>query len=135
MAGSHGSVNLALMRRNVLALGLDPTFADFTQMPGLTPESIKAYIDSELERLRELGYAVESCLVDTGVTAESVAARVLASHDFDCVLIGAGLRAPAHLLLFEKLMNVVHAWAPGAKICFNTKPADTVDAVRRWLPA
>ena len=122
------------MRRSVLALGLDPKFADFTQMPGLTPEAISAYIDSQLERLRELGYDVVSCLTDAGATAESVAARVLATQDFNCVVMGAGLRAPAHFLLFEKLINVVHAWAPGAKICFNTSPADTVEAVRRWLP-
>jgi len=37
------------------------------------------------------------------------------------------------LLLFEKLINVVHAQAPDAKICFNTTPADTSEAVRRWI--
>lgn len=63
------------MPKSVLALGLDPKFADFSQMPGLTPE---------------------------------------------------------HLLLFEKLLNLVHAQAPGAKICFNTKPTDTPEAVQRW---
>jgi hypothetical protein len=50
------------------------------------------------------------------------------------VVIGAGLRVPpAHLMLFEKLINLVHAGAPGARICFNTKPTDTVEAVQRWL--
>jgi hypothetical protein len=50
----------------VLALGLDPTFADFTSMPGLTSELVQAFIDSQLERVRALGYQVESCLVDSG---------------------------------------------------------------------
>jgi len=36
------------------------------------------------------------------------------------------------LLLFEKLINLVHEHAPGAKICFNTTPADTAEAVQRW---
>lgn len=32
---------------------------------------------------------------------------------FDCVLIGAGVRTlTVHFLLFEKLINVVHAHAP-----------------------
>jgi hypothetical protein len=48
-------------------------------------------------------------------------------------MIGAGLRAPTQLLLFEKLVNVVHARAPAASICFNTTPADTAKAVQRWV--
>src|SRR5947207_4782714 len=111
---------MAHMPKSVLALGLDPAFVDFSQMPGLTPDLVRAYIDAQLNRLRGLGYEVESCLVDTGETAEAVTARHLQSRSFDCVLIGAGLRAPPHLLLFEKLINLVHAQAPNAKICFNT---------------
>jgi hypothetical protein len=118
---------------SVLAIGLDPAFADFTQFPELTPDLIKAFIDSQLERLRGLGYEVDSCLVDLGDTAEAVVARHLHSREFDCVLIGAGLRAPPQLLLFEKLINRVRALAPGAKICFNTTPADTAEAVQRWI--
>src|SRR5262245_59468321 len=38
-----------------------------------------------------------------------------------------------HFLLFEKLINVIHEHAPQAKICFNTLPSDTADAVKRWL--
>ena len=56
------------MRKSVLALGLDPQFADFTKFPNLTPE--------------------------------------------------------AHL---------VHVMAPTARLCFNTNPADSVEAVRRWV--
>ena len=117
---------------SVLAIGLDPAFADFAAFPELTPDLIKAFIDSQLERLRGLGYEVDSCLVDLGDTAETVAKRHLRSREFDCVVIGAGLRAAPQLLLFEKLINLVHAHAPGAKICFNTTPADTAEAVRRW---
>jgi hypothetical protein len=117
----------------VLALGLDPALADMTEFPQLTPELIKAFIDAQLERLRKLGYDVVPCLVDTGKTAEAVTANHLEHRTFDCVVIGAGLRAPAHLLLFEKLINLVHASAPGAKICFNTSPVDTADAVQRWV--
>jgi hypothetical protein len=117
----------------VLALGLDPKFADLTSMPNLTPELVRAFIDSQIERIRTLGYEVDSCLVDSGQTAEDVLKESLRKREFDCVMIGAGLRAPEHLLLFERLLNLVHAEAPGAKICFNTTPADSAEAVQRWV--
>ena len=121
------------MPKSVLALGLDPAFADFTEFPHLTPALIMSFIDAQLERLRRLGYDVQSCLVDLGETAEAVTAKHLQSREFDCVMIGAGLRAPKQLLLFEKLLNLLHAQAPQAKICFNTTPADTAEAVQRWI--
>jgi hypothetical protein len=121
------------MSTNVLALGLDPELADYSQMPGITPALIRSYVDAQLERMRGLGYFVESCLVDAGETAEEVTKLQLDSRTFDCVLFGAGLRAPERLLLFEKLINIVHERAPLAKICFNTNPADSAEAVQRWV--
>jgi hypothetical protein len=117
----------------VLALGLDPRFADFASIPGLTPELVRNFIDAQLERIRALGHEVESCLVDSGNTAEAVLKGALAKPGYDCVLIGAGLRAPERLLQFEKLLNLIHVHAPGAKICFNTTPADSAEAVQRWM--
>jgi hypothetical protein len=35
------------------------------------------------------------------------------------------------LLLFEKIINLVHSLAPAASI--YTTPADTVKAVQRWI--
>jgi hypothetical protein len=35
----------------VLAIGLDPSFADFSAMPEITPELIRAYIDAEIVRV------------------------------------------------------------------------------------
>jgi hypothetical protein len=84
-------------------------------------------------RIRGLGYEVVSCLVDLGNTAEVVLRDQLRKRNFDCVMIGAGLRAPDQLLLFEKLLNIVHAEAPSAKICFNTTPTDSAEAVQRWV--
>jgi hypothetical protein len=115
----------------VLALGLDPAFVELPESPSLTPDLVRAFIEWQLERLRASGYDVISCLVDLGDTAEVVALESLKSRQFDCVVIGAGLRE--RLLLFEKLLNLVHAHAPGAKLCFNTNPEDTAEAVRRWV--
>jgi hypothetical protein len=50
-------------------------------------------------------------------------------------MIGAGLRTvPPYFLLFEKLMNVLHRHAPpSTKICFNSNPTDSAEAVKRWV--
>jgi hypothetical protein len=123
-----------MAKKSVLAIGIEPACADLTAFPQLTPELIRSYIASQIEQLRALGFDVVSCLIDLGETAEAVAATVLRAKRFDCVVIGAGLRQPApQLLLFEKIINLVHALAPGAKICFNTNPADTAAAVQRWI--
>lgn len=115
----------------VLALGLDPVFVDSKAMGGLNPAVVRAFIDSQLERVRASGYEVESCFVDLGETAEAVLTEQLRKRSFDCVLIGAGLRSPEQVMLFEKLLNRVHSLAPKAKICFNTTPVDSLEAVQR----
>jgi hypothetical protein len=86
------------------------------------------------QRLRDLGYEADLCLTDLGETAERVVEDKLRSKPYDCVLIGAGIRViPSSFLLFEKLINVVHTNAPRARLCFNTKPSDTAEAVMRWV--
>lgn len=122
------------MSKKVLAIGIDPVFVDFTTMPQFTLEMFQSYIDAQIERIRALGYDVTSCLIDLGDSAEVVTSKVLQSEKFDCVLIGAGLRQPGErLILFEKVLNLIHRLAPEASICFNTNPADSADAVRRWI--
>ena len=122
------------MPKKVLAIGIDPVFVDFTAMPQFTPAMFQSYIDAELDRLRAAGFDVVSCLIDLGDTADAVTTRALQAGDFDCVLIGAGLRQPGErLILFERIINLVHRLAPHACICFNTNPADSLDAVRRWI--
>jgi hypothetical protein len=124
--------------KSVLIIGFDPKLLDFSSPElaplNLTSEKIYAGIAAELERLRSLGYEPDGCFVDLGETAETVVAARLRAREYGCVIIGAGIRAnPKYFLLFEKLLNVVHELAPNARIGFNTKPTDTVEAVRRWL--
>ena len=122
---------------SVLVIGLDPTLIDFSQpgyAPGMDATKVLAGLKSSEEELTGLGYSVEMCLTDFGETAETVVQGRLEQRNFDCVLIGAGVRVnPANFLLFEKLINVVHEHAPRARLCFNTMPGDTAAAVRRWL--
>ena len=123
-----------MAKRSVLAIGIDPSFVDYGAFPALTAELVGSYIETQIERLRTLGFEAQSCLIDLGDTAEAVAAAALRSRKFDCVVIGAGPREPPERLhLFEKIINLVHVFAPEARICFNTTPADTAEAVRRWV--
>lgn len=72
-------------------------------------------------------------LVDPTGDAASVISNAL-KEKFDCLLLGAALRTtPKYFLLFETVINLVHQAAPGAKLCFNTGPNDSLDAIRRWV--
>jgi hypothetical protein len=124
-------------KKSVLVIGLDPTLIDFSQpnyAPGMDATKVLAGLKFSEDELTRLGYSVQMCLTDFGETAEAVLQNQLGQKRFDCILIGAGVRAvPSNFLLFEKLINVVHEHAPQAKLCFNTIPSDTADAVKRWL--
>ena len=126
-------------KKSVLVIGLQPTLIDFSApdyaaFPGLDAAKVLAALKADEDRLNSLGYDVQMCLSDFGETAETVVLDHLKRKRFDCVLIGAGVRTiRKNFILFEKLINVVHAHAPQAKLCFNTKPNDTAEAVQRWL--
>ena len=124
--------------KRVLIIGFDPKYLDFSS-PEIAPlnlsaEKVMAGFEAETARLRSLGYEPDGCLVDLGQTAESAVTSRLRGSAYDCVVIGAGIRAnPTYFLLFEQLLNVVHKLAPQARIAFNTSPTDTAEAVQRWL--
>ena len=123
-----------MTKKTVLAIGIEPAFADFSAFPQLTPALISQFIEAQIERLRALGYDAESCLIDLGETAEAVTTSALRSRRPDCVVIGAGLREPTdRLQLFEKIINLVLIHAPHARICFNTTPADTAVVDKKRL--
>jgi len=123
--------------KSVLVIGLDPTLIDFSQLgyaPGMDATKVLAGLKSSEEELTRIGYSVHMCLTDFGESAEAMVQSRLGQKQFDCILIGAGLRTnPSNFILFEKLINVVHKHAPQARICFNTVPSDTAAAVKRWL--
>lgn len=125
-------------KKSVLLVGIDPVMIDFSS-PDFAPQHLSAdrvmsALLADNARLRDLGYDADLCLTDLGETAERVVQDKLRTKAYDCVLIGAGIRViPSSFLLFEKLINVVHAHAPQATLCFNTKPSDTAEAVLRWV--
>jgi len=126
-------------KKSVLVIGIQPALMDFSHpdyaaYPGMDATKVLAGLKASENSLTDRGYDVQMCLTDFGETAESVVRVQLAQKRFDCIVIGAGIRTIAgSFLLFEKLINVVHANAPQAKLCFNTLPTDTVEAVQRWL--
>ncbi len=120
--------------KRVLLIGIDPSLIEFSPTSGRTVEQIRAAGQDAQARLSALGYEVHACLVDLGATAEAVVLTALSQRTFDGILIGAGIRAlPQHTLLFETIINAVHQHAPTAKLCFNSNPTDTVEAVQRWV--
>lgn len=126
-------------KKSVLIVGLQPqliNFADpaYAAFPGLDAEKVMASLVADEAHLNALGYDAKLCLTDFGATADAVLTAELQSKAFDCVLVGAGVRTIApNFLLFETLVNTIHKHAPQAKICFNTKPSDTAEAVKRWI--
>jgi hypothetical protein len=121
--------------KKVLLIGLDPKFVDYAALPvHLDEPTLRAGLQADVQRLRELGYDADWLLIDRGETAEAVASSALQSNSFDCILIGAGIRTvPPLFLLFEKLVNLVREKQPAAKLCFNTRPEDTAESVQRWV--
>jgi len=127
-------------KKFVLSVGLQPQLIDFTDpayaaFPGMTAERVQGGLDKDIAALNALGYDAKLCLTDFGETAEDVIRATLQKSRYDCVVIGAGVRTIGkNFLLFEKVLNVVHEHAPQARICFNTGPFDTAQAVQRWSP-
>lgn len=127
--------------KRVLLVGLQPTLINFAEpdyaaFPGMNATKVQAGLDADVSALNNLGYNARLCLTDFGETAEQTVAAALEKEHYDCVLIGAGVRTIGkNFLLFEKLINAVHQNAPQAKICFNTKPTDSLAAIQRWVDA
>lgn len=123
--------------KTVLIIGMNPRTIDFTnpELPkGLTVEMVEQGTKTTLEKLNAIGYKAEVFLIDAGTTDLSHLEKWLTDKSYDGVVIGNGIRSQtSNFILFELLINVVHANAPASKIIFNTLPTNTDEAVKRWL--
>lgn len=120
--------------KKVVLIGWDPSVVDYSKWPGLTPEKLITALEGDRNKLNNLGYIAKLLFIDDADTAVSTVKNHLGLERYDCVVIGAGVRAvPEHFIVFECLVNTVHESAPKAKICFNTNPSDTIEAVQRWV--
>ncbi|WP_329112615.1 hypothetical protein [Streptomyces sp. NBC_01353] len=123
----------------VLFIGLHPSAVDYSQLPDDLDEAVLAdRIAAGNEAAREAGVDGVLCLIDdTSLDrAEATVRQHLQEHAFGLVMLGGGLRMlPEYTLLFERLVNALTEAAPGIRLCFSTTPENTVDALRRWIPA
>ena len=123
-------------RSTVLLVGWNPNVVDYSKWPGLTSDKLRAALEADRARFEALGYDAELGLIDSAETSDLTLRKLLTAKQRDCVLIGAGVRTiPDYLQTFERLINTFHECAPNAKLCFNSGPFDSVDAVQRWVPA
>jgi hypothetical protein len=126
-----------MAKKKVLLIGIDPKLIDpnLSTATGWDANRVRAVAQDANKRLVELGYVLQSCFLDPRGTDESVVSDTLSREKFDCIMVGAGVRVlPQNTILFEKVMNTIHQKAPpSSKICFNTNPADTVEAILRWV--
>ena len=78
--------------------------------------------------------AVPPAIVPDDGPTEEIVGPLVVSVTLPAFFATAKLRpVPNEMLLFEKVLNLVHRLAPNAAICFNTTPADTAEAVQRWV--
>lgn len=126
-----------MAKKKVLLIGIDSKLIDpnLSTATGWDANRVRAAAQDANKRLVELGYELQSCLLDPRGTDESVVSDTLSREKFDCIMVGAGVRVLSqNTSLFEKIMNTIHQKTPpSSKICFNTNPADTVEAILRWV--
>ena len=123
----------------ILLVGLDPETVDFSDPalpPGMSVEKVHAGIAVALRQFTEHGWESDVGFIRPDETAGPTVERQLRSANYDCVVIGGGVRLPPrHLALFEVVINAIRRAAPGAAIAFNTRPDDSADAAARWVAA
>ena len=121
----------------ILLLGLDPETVDFSDPalpPGMSVEKVHAGIAIALKGFTDRGWESDVCFIRPDESAGPAIERQLRSTDYDCVVIGAGVRLPPrHLGLLEVVINRIRDTAPNASIAFNTRPDDSAEAAARWV--
>ena len=123
----------------ILLVGLDPETVDFSDPalpPGMTIEKVRAGVAVAMKQFADRGWEGDVGYIRPDETAGPTVERQLRSANYDCVVIGGGVRLPPrNLALFEVVINAIRKAAPGAAIAFNTRPDDSADAAARWVAA
>ena len=84
----------------ILLLGLDPETVDFSDPalpPGMTAEKVRAGIAVALKQFTERGWESDVGFIRPDETAGPTVERQLRSTNYDCVVIGGGVRLPGTL--------------------------------------
>ena len=119
-------------KKRVMLIGWNPEVVDYSKWPDMDSGKVRAALEANREKLITLGYDTDLFFIDDAESAFGAVVKALQENVYDGVMIGAGVRLnPAHLMVFEQLVNAVHEASPQAKICFNTNPQDTAEALMR----
>jgi hypothetical protein len=89
----------------VLLVGYDPEAVDFSNTalpPGMTVEKIRAGVAVALKQMKEREWEGDVCYIRPDGTARQMVERHLASANYACVVIGAGVRLPPPCLQILK---------------------------------
>lgn len=123
----------------ILLLGLDPETVDYSDPalpPGMTAEKVHAGIAVALKQFADRGWESDVGFIRPDESAGAAVERQLRAANYDCVVVGGGVRLPPrNLALFEVVINAIRKAAPGVPIAFNTRPDDSADAAARWVAA
>ena len=123
--------------KRVLIIGEKPDMVDFSDPaipPGMNADKVRAGLEIAMRRLRERGIEPDLVLTSTEEAAAGEVATALETKEYDCVVVGAGLRiVPKMTRIFETVMNAVHEHAPRARLAFNSDPEDSAAAAERQL--
>lgn len=77
----------------VLIVGLDPDV-----VPGVDATAVRAGLQYGLARFEDSDLIADQCLVPLDATAERRIVEALADRQYDCVVVGGGIRKPEPLL-------------------------------------
>jgi hypothetical protein len=116
-------------RRRVLIVGLDPD-----AIRGIDAAAVRVGLQYGLARFEDSELIADQCLVPLDATAERRIVEALTGENYECVVVGGGIRKPEPLLeLFEAVINLIRVHAPSAAIAFNTDGGTSLEAARRVL--
>jgi len=84
----------------IMLVGLDPETVDFSDPalpPGMTAEKVHAGIAVAVKGFAERGWESDVCFISPDETAGPTVERQLLSTNYDCVVIGGGVRSQLRL--------------------------------------
>jgi hypothetical protein len=118
----------------ILIIGYDPDSVDFSD-PGppsdLDKDKIWAGARESLKRIAHHGWEGVQCMVRPDETAVAEVERALSDADYDCIVIGGGVRlAQKSVPIFEAILDAIRRLAPATPVAFNTKPDGSLEAAR-----
>lgn len=121
----------------VLMVGIDPDAVDYSDPslpPGLNAEIIRRGIARGLDDLRAAGHDAHHTYIPADPADLGALAERLHREQFDCVIVGGGVRLPPrNLALFEAVLNVVALSSSRPAIALVARPHDAAAAVSRVL--